>query len=71
MYHVFVLSFSLGEKEMQWAVLFWKDHCFFLIFFVMYCTYFRGGRSEMCVAVGIESCDVCGGSLFLWELIPR
>lgn len=73
MYHVFVLSFSLGEKEMQWAVLFWKHHCFFFIFyffFLIYSTYFRGGRSEVCVVVGIESCNVCGGSLFLWELIP-
>lgn len=25
---------------------------------------------EMCVVFGTEICNICGGSLFLWELFP-
>lgn len=44
MCHVFVLSFSLGNKEIEWAVLSWKSFWEVLVF----CTYFRGGSTEIC-----------------------
>lgn len=56
MYHVFVLSFSLGKKEIEWAVLSWKYYWEVLVF----CTYLRGERLEMCYSWTIWESSLWG-----------